>query len=183
MKKGLILTLALVLAIGLGIGITLAYLYTDTPSLKNTFEYGDVNIKLEETTGTTYKMIPGNNIAKDPTVTVLKDSEACWLFVKVEKSDNFDTFMTCGIASGWTHLTGENGVYYREVSATEEDTPFPVLAGSAVYVKPSVTKEMLKAEDFTSPTLTFTAYAVQKANVENVTEAWALVGTKGVPTT
>ena len=135
-------------------------------------------------------MIPGNTIAKDPTVTVLKDSEPCWLFVKIEKSANFDTFMTCGIASGWTPLTdanadgiADNGVYYREVSAATADTPFPVLAGSVVNVKPSVTKEMLKAEDFTSPTLTFTAYAVQKANVTSVADAWALVGTKGVPTT
>ena len=200
MKKGLILTLALVLAIGLGIGITLAYLYTDTPSLKNTFEYGDVNIKLEETTGTTYKMIPGNNIAKDPTVTVLKDSEACWLFVKVDESANFGDFMTYGIADGWTPLTdanadgiADNGVYYREVSATTADTSFPVLNGNTVTVNADVLKSDLNAFDTDKngtlsntekealPTLTFTAYAVQKANVSTVTEAWALVGTKGKP--
>ena len=188
MKKGLLLTLALVLAIGLGIGATLAYLYTDTTPLVNTFEYGDVNIKLEETIKT-FKMIPGNDIAKDPTVTVLKDSEACWLFVKIEESANFDDFMTYGIAQGWHELTGVagvSGVYYREVDATTADTPFPVLAvkdGFAtgyVTVKSSVTKKMLN-EGFTAPTLTFTAYAVQKANVASVTDAWTLVGTKGVP--
>lgn len=187
MKKVLILTLALVLAIGLGIGITLAYLYTDTTPLVNTFEYGDVNIKLEETT-TTYKMIPGNTIAKDPTVTVLKDSEPCWLFVKIEKSANFDTFMTYGIAEDWIPFDGVSGVYYREVGAADADIPFPVLAGKAGYangyvtVRNSVTKQML-GDGFTAPTLTFTAYAVQKANVTSVADAWALVGTKGVPTT
>ena len=31
------------------------------------------------------------------------------------------------------------------------------------------------------PTLTFAAYAVQKANVSTVADAWALVGTKGDP--
>lgn len=197
MKKGLILTLALVLAIGLGIGITLAFIYTDTTPLVNTFEYGDVNIKLEETT-TTYKMIPGNTIAKDPTVTVLKDSEACWLFVKVDESANFGDFMTYGIASGWHELTGVagvSGVYYREVSATTADTPFPVLNGNTVTVKASVLKSDLNAFDTDKngtlsdtekealPTLTFTAYAVQKANVTSVAEAWALVRTEGVPTT
>ena len=187
MKKGLLLVLALVLAIGLGIGATLAYLYTDTDPLVNTFEYGDVNIKLEETTQT-FKMIPGNDIAKDPIVTVEANSEACWLFVKVEESANFEDFMTYEIASGWIPYTGENGVYYREVAATTTTAvTFPVLAGKDgftngyVTVKPSVTKTMLKADGFTAPTLTFTAYAVQKANVASVTDAWALVVTQGVP--
>ena len=185
MKKGLLLVLALVLAIGLGIGATLAYLYTDTDPLVNTFEYGDVNIKLEETTQT-FKMIPGNDIAKDPIVTVEANSEACWLFVKVEESANFDDFMTYGIASGWIPYTGENGVYYREVAATTADTPYPVLAGKDgftngyVTVNSDVTKNMFN-DNFTAPTLTFTAYAVQKANVASATDAWALVGTEGVP--
>lgn len=174
MKKGIILVLAMVMAVCIGVGATLAYLFVETTPVTNTFEYGDINITLTETTGTKYKMVPGNTIAKNPKVTVKEDSEACWLFVKVVESENFNTFMTYGIADGWTALDGEDGVYYREVEATTEDTGFSVLAGDKVTVKNTVTKGDLTADTFTAPTLTFTAYAVQKANVATPAAAWAI---------
>ena len=120
-------------------------------------------------------MVPGNKIAKDPKVTVKANSEACWLFVKVEKSDNFDKFMTYGIADGWTALDGEDGVYYREVTSSTTDTEYYVLSGNLVTVKDSVTKEDFAGLKGTMPTLTFTAYACQKDNVSTATQAWNFV--------
>ena len=82
-KKTLALVLALTLLVAGVVGGTLAWLTDQTAEVKNTFTVGDINIGLTETTAD-YKMIPGNTIAKDPTVTVKANSEACWLFVKVE---------------------------------------------------------------------------------------------------
>lgn len=182
MKKGLILILSIVMVVCISISATLAYLFVETTSVENTFEYGDINITLDESEDLDLKMIPGNTITKDPKVTVKAGSEDCWLFVKIDKSANFDNFMTYEIADGWTALPGETNVYYREVPATEADTEFAVLKGNEVLVKATVLKTELNAlTEGTMPTLTFTAYAVQKDNVTSVADAWKLVGTKGVP--
>ncbi len=182
MKKVWISVAAIALVLCCAIGGTLAWLSTKTASVVNTFTNGDINITLTETTGETYKMVPGNTIAKDPKVTVKAGSEACWLFVKVEKSDNaeFSKFMTYEIADGWTKLDSETetGVYYREVKETTADAAFTVLKDDKVTVNSTVTKTMLnELTDTTRPTLTFTAYAVQKANFETAAAAWEVAKT------
>ena len=173
-KKALALVLALTLLVAGVVGGTLAWLTDQTAEVKNTFTVGDINIGLTETTAD-YKMVPGNTIAKDPTVTVKANSEACWLFVKVTESTDLKDFITYAIAEGWTALPGVDGVYYREVPASAADQPFSVLKGDAVTVNSDVTKEMLTAKDFANPTLTFKAYAVQKDNVASASDAWAKV--------
>ena len=174
MKKNVLIPIvAIALVLCCVVGGSLAWLVDQTDPVKNTFTVGDINIDLTETT-TDYKMVPGNTIAKDPTVTVKADSEASWLFVKVTASSNLDEFMTYAIADGWTPLTGEDGVYYRQVPATEADTTFAVLKDNAVSVKDTVTKEQLNAlEADTYPTLTFQAYAVQSDNVTTAADALA----------
>ena len=149
-----------------------AWLTDQTAEVKNTFTVGDINIGLTETT-TDYKMVPGNTIAKDPTVTVKANSEACWLFVKVTESANLDDFITYAIATGWTEL--EAGVYYREVPASAADQTFSVLAGDAVTVKSDVTRAMLETAKTDAPTLTFKAYAIQKDHFATADAAWAEV--------
>jgi len=179
-KKRISLVMALALVLTCVIGGTLAWLTSKTAEVKNTFTVGDIDIALTETT-TDYKMVPGNTIAKDPKVTVVKESEACWLFVKVDESTNFGDFMTYEIADGWTQLTVDGveveGVYYREVDATTADTDFAVLKDNQVTVSSEVTKTQLNAlTTDTYPTLTFTAYAIQKDNNFTTAEAaWAEV--------
>lgn len=173
MKKKVLSIVAVVLVLCCAIGGTLAWLTDKTDPVVNTFTVGDINIELTETT-TNYKMVPGNTISKDPKVTVKANSEACWLFVKVEKSANFDSFMTYDMADGWTELPSVTGVYYREVAATTAATDFSVLKGDSVSVKDTVTKADLNAlTQNTFPTLTFTAYAVQKDNVADAATAWS----------
>ena len=189
-KKSLALVLALAMIVVCVVGGTLAWLIATTPEVKNTFTYGDINIKLEET-GTTaaadgsatkeFKMIPGYTIAKDPKVTVEAGSEKCYLFVKVAESDNFDDFMTYDMAAGWTALTGVNGVYYRVVDTADMGTAYSVLANDKVTVRGDVTKAMLNGlTEATQPTLTFTAYACQYNSSNNTPftaeAAWAKVG-------
>lgn len=176
-SRTFIMLLAVTLLIGCAIGGTVAWLTDKTTAVTNTFTYGDINITLAETTGNDYKIIPGVNIEKDPKVTVKKDSEACWLFVKVEEEGTFVAGkVTYSIADGWTALTGQTGVYYREVDATTADTDFAVLKDNKVTVSDTLTKEDIKSIT-TNPTLTFTAYAVQKDGISTAADAWAKVST------
>lgn len=176
--KLVVAMLAVTLLIGCAIGGTVAWLTAKTEAVVNTFTYGDINITLAETTGSSYKIIPGVDIAKDPKVTVKKDSEACWLFVKVEEEGTFVAGkVTYSIADGWTKLTGVTGVdnvYYREVNAVTADTSFDVIKDNKVNVKDTLTKEDIKSIT-TNPTLTFTAYAVQKDGIDTVEAAWEKV--------
>lgn len=173
-KNTLALVLALTLLVAGVIGGTLAWLTDQTAEVKNTFTVGDINIGLTETTAD-YKMVPGNTIAKDPTVTVKANSEACWLFVKVTESTDLKDFITYAIAEGWTALPGVDGVYYREVPASAADQTFSVLAGDAVTVKSDVTRTMLETAKTDAPTLTFKAYAIQKDHFATADAAWAEV--------
>ena len=183
-KKSLALVLALAMIVVCVVGGTLAWLTDKTPDVKNTFTTSDVNITLTEST-TNYQMIPGYTIAKDPKVTVLAGSEKCYLFVKVAESDNFDSFMTYDMATGWTQGDGTDipsNVYYREVETSTADQEFAVLKDNQVTVSGDVTKTMLNAlnvEGATQPTLTFTAYACQYNNSNGTSftaaEAWANV--------
>lgn len=177
-KKIAISIVAVALVLCCAIGGTLAWLTDKTGPVTNTFTVGNINIDLTETTSN-YKMVPGNTIAKDPKVTVEAGSEACWLFVKVTKSGNFDQFLTYAMADGWTQYEGTTDVWYREVAASNANQEFEVLKDSKVTVKGTVTKEMMTSSDFTNPTLTFKAAAVQTANLtlaQAYTEAKTLLG-------
>lgn len=175
-SKAFAAVLALVLVLGCALGGTVAWLVAGSETVTNTFTYGDINITLTETTGSNYKIIPGVDIAKDPKVTVEADSEACWLFVKVEKAGTFvDGKVTYSIADGWTPLTGHDGVYYREVGAVSADTSFDVLKDNVVNVSDELTKEDIKTIT-TNPTLTFKAYAVQKDGIADAATAWSKIG-------
>ena len=181
-KKTLALLAALVLVIGCIIGGTLAWLTAKSDTVTNTFTTSDIKVKLEETTGTNYKMIPGYTIRKDPQATVLTGSEECYLFVKLDESTNFKNYMTYEMVEGWTVVPGETNVYFRKVLTTDIGTPYSVLKDNQVTVKDTVTKEQMNALDVegaVKPTLTITAYASQlykSAGVEfTAAEAWANV--------
>ena len=185
-RKTLALVAAcLMLVVGV-VGGTVAWLTATTGSVVNTFTCGDINITLAETTGNSYNSLPGNNIAKDPKVTVSANSENCILFVKVEKA-NWPTFkesdgttlkVRYDIADGWTALTGVSGVYYRTVTSSESNQDFAVLKDNTITVSGNLTKVEVNSMT-TAPTLTITAYAHQLAtgNSENPTfdraTAWA----------
>ena len=176
MKKKLIaLTAAFLLVIGAAVAGTVAWLTDSTRTEVNTFTVGNIDIELAETTSN-YKMVPGQTIAKDPKVSVTAGSEACWLFVEVEESTNLKSFIDYTIDPSWTKL--EDGVYYREVAAADTVQEFSVLTNNQVTVKNTVTKadmDAIEKQTVAAPTLSFTAYAVQKAGITSVTDAWAKV--------
>lgn len=209
-NKTVAILLALVLAIGCAVGGTLAWLISQTEPVVNTFTYGDINIELYEhgynagenkletkkaTKVDNYKIIPGVDLPKDPTVEVKANSEACWLFVKVEE-ENWPAFtdadgtkkVSYSIADDWTALTGHTGVYYREVGAAtaKAGESYYILKGNTTYANGVVTvSDTLTKDDIkgitTKPTLTFTAYAVQKDGSTNAADAWAKIPTTTNP--
>lgn len=108
LKKILALALAAVLLVAVGVGGTLAWLVAQSNEVKNTFTYGKVALTLDEaqveydpelneyvekddhsrTTTNEYKILPGVKIAKDPTVTVTKDSEDCYVRAIITVTSN-----------------------------------------------------------------------------------------------
>ena len=110
MKKTTVAIIVFGLVLCFTVGGALAWLIDTTPSVTNTFTYGDIEIALDETSRP-YEMVPGKVLSKDPKITVKANSEPCWLFVQVTESTNLKDFITYAIAEGWTEL--QDGVYYR----------------------------------------------------------------------
>lgn len=215
MKKALMLTGAGALVATASIFGTLAYL-TDTKEVDNTFTVGNVSIILDEAdtneygqkldkkgnvadkstpatdyakrvTENEYKLIPGAEYSKDPTITIKKGSEPCFLFVEVNNGitsiETAATIATQMENNGWFPVTGETDVYYYngEVDARKADITRPVFttftinnsfdeAGFEALVKDSEGKVHVSV----------TAYAVQsngfdegKDVEENAAAAWA----------
>lgn len=192
-SKMILLFLAFALVLGVAVGGTVAWLMENTDPVVNTFTFGDIEIALEETdtekdndddpNTNTYEMFPGREVSKDPRVIVRAGNEACWLFVKIETSDNFGDFMTFDVADGWTPLKDEDdvpvpGVWYMEVGEDRDsqDKTVGVLRDDCVTVREEVTKEMLEelSDSGDYPTMTFTAYAVQRESIDSAYEAWSL---------
>lgn len=174
------LALTLVLAAYWAVGGTAAWLAAKSEPIASTFTFGDINITLTETDHQEQiKIIPGVDIPKDLKVTVQADSVDCWLFVKVEETGTFVADkVTYSIADDWTRGNGSqipDNVYYRQVNGATADMEFSVLKGDKITVSKELTKEEI--QNITGPTLTFTAYAVQKEGINTAAEAWTRIDT------
>lgn len=203
-KALVVLSLMMVLVLA-AVGGTVAWLTAKTGTITNTFTVGDIDIDLYEhlrntdgslKTGITdtdvtrsgiddYKIIPGVDLNKDPTVVVKAGSEACWVFVKVEetawpqvKEDDETTLkIAYAIDSAWTALDKEKypGVYYiqqTDLSSSVNDAVYNVLANKKVTVSDTLTKKDADDLKNTSIALKFTAYAIQQATFATAEDAW-----------
>lgn len=191
--------LALAGVLCFGVAGTLAWLKDETVTVQNTFTTSGIDIDLNENGATddnqdtvfekNYKMIPGYTLEKDPKVTVKKGSEECYVFIEVIKSSNLDDFISYQIDdTNWTKLTGStatNDVYFKIVNASnaDDDIELRILEDDVVTVKSTVTtsdmetlKNGVTAGTVHYPSLTFKAYAIQRANGNNTNfepvEAW-----------
>lgn len=171
------LALTLVLAAYWAVGGTAAWLAAKSEPIASTFTFGDINITLTETDHQEQiKIIPGVDIPKDLKVTVTADSVDCWLFVKVEETGTFVADKVIySMDDSWTEGDGfqiPDNVYYRQVNAVTTDREFPVLKDGKITVSETLTKADI--QNITGPTLTFTAYAVQKEGINTAADAWAV---------
>ncbi|MBQ8533722.1 MAG: hypothetical protein IJ462_02715 [Clostridia bacterium] len=192
MKKKILGALAIVLVLCVAVGGTLAYLFDTTDVVVNTFTFGNVDIDLSETTGTNYKMVPGDTMAKDPKVTVSGNSEDSYVFIEVIEANDLDTYVQYAIDTGvWTKLASETEkeVYYLTGNYTSNvaDQDYYILAGEGdanlkngkVTVSNAITKTQIDALNGKSneemPKLSFKAYAIQKDNIADVDAAWTAI--------
>lgn len=181
--KALLLTLCAALLVCATVLATMAFL-TDTAEVKNTFTVGNVAITLDEAvvdedgqatetrteTGNSYKLIPGKTYDKDPRVTVVADSEDCWLFVKLENGLSaiiadeaaIETQMT---DIGWTLIDSTNNIYaYKDKVAAE----------TTINVFNSFTlTDDADVENYETAEIVVTAYAVQADGFTSAADAWA----------
>lgn len=177
--------LALTMVVGCAVDGTVAWLVSKSESSVSTFTLGDINIKLTEaeSESQSLKIIPGVDIRRSLKVTVDPNSEACWLFVKVEETNWPDLKETDGttrkvsysvdVQNGWTALNTHPGVYYREVSAGDAQEGAMYDVNCNVTVSQMLTKaEVNSIAAETQPQLSFTAYAVQRDGIGDAATAW-----------
>lgn len=193
-RKILLMAACAVLLVCISVGATVAYL-TSEDTVTNTFTVGKVAITLDEAQVTeygvavepaarvkanTYKLIPGHEYKKDPTVHFAAKSEASWLFVKVENGISAieaDTKIAAQIiTNGWTALDGVADVYYKQVNANANNTAvdYPVFGTFTLTDTANVSA-------YEHETIKVTAYAVQADGFATAKAAWA--ATFGAPST
>ena len=104
-KKLIVATVACAALLVGSISTSLAWLVDKTTDVENIFTPSDINIDLRESDGLNLEMVPGHTIEKDPYVTVKANSEKCYVFVKIDKSTAYDTYLKEYVVNGWTLLT------------------------------------------------------------------------------
>ena len=210
LKKLLLAVCCAALLVCVSIGATVAYL-TSTKTVKNTFTVGNVQIKLDEEditkmdgsrteTGNQYKIFPGKSYTKDPTVTVIKNSEESYVRMKVEVK-NIDqlkavftdgssyaedgTFLLQNLVEGWVPATwasygytqsadGKTGTYefrYKETVKTSTDDQKLDALFTKIVIPGDVDNDGLQKLGLVE--INITAEAIQAEGFADADAAWA----------
>lgn len=182
-RKVLLAVLCAALLVGASVAGTLAYMQSSA-TVTNTFTTGNVDITMDETkvdlygeavaeaapvTENSYKLIPGHEYIKDPTIHVTNTSEDCWLVVKIQNDLGEDVTFTPNTAN-WEKLQGEltgtsYWLYKESVSGG---------ANIQVFDKFTYTSNTPTVDDVTGKTITVTAYAIQADGIAK-TSVWTAV--------
>lgn len=194
-SKALLLTLCAVLLVTASVLGTMAYL-TSTDAVENTFTVGSVAITLDEldvkpdgtketdarVDANEYKLMPGHEYIKDPTVHVADNSEDSWIFVKVENGiadieaasktsmadgAEYATIAEQMITNGWSLVLGTDNVYaYKEIVSAGDD----VVVFDEFMISGSAEADDLAGYD--TAKISVTAYAVQADGFDTAAAAW-----------
>lgn len=195
LKKLLLAVCCAALLVCVSIGATVAYL-TSKGTVTNTFTVGKVTITLDEAkvnlegvevnkdggalgegekaprvTENAYKLLPGHEYTKDPTIHVADGSEECWLFVEVDNGISSieqagNTTIAAQMATnGWSVVDADRGIYaYKE----------SVKAGDNVKVFESFKIDGEKdVAGYANAKIVVTAAAIQKDGFSTAAAAWA----------
>lgn len=166
--KTMFMILAVVLIVGISVGGTLAWLTATSGPVTNTFTVGDINITLAESTPPNYKIVPGGEDNKDPTITVSKNSENCYVYVTVDNNVvlNGTTVATPNIdPTNWISVQtqGTKTLYrYKDVvlASTTNDQPLPVF--TKVVYSDTITKGNINT--LANTTIVINGFAHQSDN-------------------
>ena len=204
-KKAMLLVLCAVLLVAGSVMGTMAYL-TSQDEVTNTFTVGSVSIKLDEAQvdkdGTyvnghdtrvkanEYHLLPGHTYFKDPTVTVLKGSDASYIrmLVTINEQNDLDaifaptgadlTSIFGNVSSDWTLVketendddTRTYEFRYKEtVAAPDADVILDDLF-ETITVPSTITAEQLAT--IQGLEITIVANAIQADGFENADDAW-----------
>ncbi len=178
LKKKFTLGFALIMLLALAVMGTYAYLTAEASPVTNTFTFGSVDITLDEAKvdeygaldgdtrvdGNEYKLLPGHEYVKDPTITVGADSEDCWVFAKVEDGladiEDDDTIEAQILANGWEKI--EDGLYAQAAEAGDELVVFETFT----------IKGDAEVDQYGDAEIVITGYAVQKDGFDTAAAAW-----------
>ena len=121
--------------------------------------------------GNQYKLIPGHEYIKDPTIHVASTSEKCWVFVEI--ANGLSTDGTITMNTGWSNVSGSTTVwmYSTALEAGQSITAF----NNFTFGKNA------SPETYKDAKIEVTAYAVQADGFESAQAAWT--ATFGAPAT
>ncbi len=196
MKKQIIAAAAAAMICVGAIGGTFAYLTSQTETVNNTFtvgnnvafaedggldeakvnELGEAEPGAERVTKNEYKLLPGHEYTKDPTVHIKGGSEPCYVFVHVENGisgieDSTQT-IAAQIEQNWTKVADKPGFYYWKdgvVTPGVNDTDLIVF--SKFGVKENAKYEELKTVAEGGNSITITACLIQADGFTDANEA------------
>lgn len=155
-KKIAAVLLAVVLLVGCTIGGTLAWLSAQTNEVTNTFTVGKITITLAETTGESYKIVPGSTEDKDPKITVAQGSEKCYVYALVTNNVK----LTDGTVGAQTNIdttqweaikTSDNKTLYRYIGTNATNS---IVNASSAAVECPVFTQVTYADTITEGTIT-----------------------------
>jgi len=179
-RKLMMASLLLIVVVMISASSTISWLSSQSETVVNTFAGGAISIILDEAlvstdgkkvtgenakrvTANTYKYKAGATLDKDPTPTVLKGSEECYVFLCVDNelsdkfSINYDT-------QSWLQAAKKDSqtvyIYKTKINALEADSNVQL---NPIFTKISVSTTLTSQDiaDLGERKLSITAYAVQ----------------------
>lgn len=135
------------------------------------FKAGDT--LAERVTENTYKLIPGHEYTKDPTIHIVGESEPCYLFVEIHNGiaaiEDGTTIAQQMAANNWVVLDSTKGIYYLNYTTAkvEENNTLDV----PVFAKFKLKTDANVAE-YADKSITVIAYAVQADGFTSAADAW-----------
>ena len=188
--KALTLALCAVLLVVTTVFATMAFL-TSKDSVTNTFTVGNVAITMDEADVKTdgsyetdkdsrvdanvYHLIPGHTSIKDPTIHVNENSEACWVFAKIENG--------LGNAAALAMNSTENQTgYWTEIDETNHIWAYSVAlnAGesSAALFETFTVDNNANVSEYQNAEIVVSGYAIQADGFATANAAWEAAGTQ-----
>lgn len=192
-KKTLTIAIALVLVVALAVGATYALLTDTTNAVTNTFTAGKITDndtvftlkehKVTQAANGTYALtdeeatdgvkydavVPGTDIAKDPTVKVEKLEGDAYLYIVVD--DTLNAKLSHSIDAAWTAIGSKGTKTLYKLTANDG----LLTANSTVNQRILTDNKLVAATDLDSGNLgaiTFQAYLIQAVGTTSAVDAW-----------
>ena len=181
MKKTLTIALSMVLVAAIAVTGTLAFLTASSTELVNKFTFGNTEVEIAEPTWTAalggeaaMKVVPGQTVAKDPTVTV-KGSEEVYVYAYVNNA--LAEYVTIDKINGnWVAVDDLPGLYRYNTTVTPVEDVGTELEPlfNTVTISDEITQEELETNNpFEDGTITVQAYVHQAKEIGDTPVATA----------